>query len=141
MPNRTIYIADADLAIYDEAQRLAGDNLSATIVKALKQYIETQTLAQHDLQEITIWVGRQSLTPKRFVGQMLARGRYSGSRTGWSEILEVYLTRKGAIALHRRTLADTVAAWGETGEQWTAWRAANLCQNRNVRAPRACIKR
>jgi hypothetical protein len=33
MPNRTIYVADADLPIFEKAQELAGENLSATIAE------------------------------------------------------------------------------------------------------------
>ena len=40
MPNRTIYVADVDLPIFEKAQKLAGDNLSAAIAQALHYFVE-----------------------------------------------------------------------------------------------------
>ena len=34
MPNKTIYVADGDLPLFDRAQELTGGNLSATITRA-----------------------------------------------------------------------------------------------------------
>ena len=34
VPNKTIYVADTDLPLFQRAQELTGDNLSATIVRA-----------------------------------------------------------------------------------------------------------
>ena len=42
MPNRTIYVADADLPIFEKAQKLAGDNLSAAIAQALHYFVEKE---------------------------------------------------------------------------------------------------
>ena len=39
MPNRTIYIADVDLTIFEKAQKLAGDNLCAAIAEELYKSI------------------------------------------------------------------------------------------------------
>ena len=39
MPNRTIYVAGADLSIFEKAQKLAGDNLSAAIPEVLYESI------------------------------------------------------------------------------------------------------
>ncbi len=42
MPNRTIYVADSDLPVFEKAQQLAGDNLSATIAQALRRFVEAE---------------------------------------------------------------------------------------------------
>jgi len=42
MPNRTIYVADADVPIFEKAQKLAGDNLSAAIAHALRSFVERE---------------------------------------------------------------------------------------------------
>ena len=39
MPNRTIYVAGVDLPIFEKAQKLAGDNLSAAIPEELYESI------------------------------------------------------------------------------------------------------
>ena len=42
VPNKTIYVSDGDLPIYQRAQELAGDNLSAAIAAALRQFVELE---------------------------------------------------------------------------------------------------
>src|SRR5690348_14808983 len=38
MPNKTIYVADSDLPLYEQAQAMAGGNLSAAIAQALRRF-------------------------------------------------------------------------------------------------------
>ena len=40
MPNKTIYVSDGDLPIYQRAQELAGGNLSSAITTALRRYVD-----------------------------------------------------------------------------------------------------
>ena len=42
MPKRTIYVADADVPIFDKAQQLAGGNLSGAITEALRNFIKSR---------------------------------------------------------------------------------------------------
>ena len=42
MPNKTIYVSDADVPTFERAQELAGGNLSATIVQALRRFVEME---------------------------------------------------------------------------------------------------
>jgi hypothetical protein len=42
MPNKTIYVPDEDLPVFERAQAIAGGSLSATIVQALRDYIAAQ---------------------------------------------------------------------------------------------------
>jgi len=77
MPNKTIYVTDADLPIFERAQELAGGNLSAAIAQALRQFVEVeqgQDVAQTETDEITVKVGRHdAYTQKRFHGKQIAK--------------------------------------------------------------------
>ena len=42
VPNKTIYVSDGDLPLYQRAQELAGDNLSAAIAAALRRYVDVE---------------------------------------------------------------------------------------------------
>ncbi|MBV9124589.1 MAG: EXLDI protein, partial [Planctomycetes bacterium] len=57
MPNRTIYIADADVPLFEKAQKLAGDNLSAAIASALRTFVEGEEARQGGYEDITVKVG------------------------------------------------------------------------------------
>lgn len=102
MPNRTIYVSDADLPIFEKAQQLAGDNLSATIVQALRRYVDVQENRTKGFHEITVKVGKATHTHKRFTGRLLAKGHFSSSDEHWHELFEIYETVKGKIALYIR---------------------------------------
>ena len=75
MPNRTIYVADADLPIFEKAQELAGDNLSATIAQALHRFVEAEEARGRGFEEVTVKVGKITHSYKRFRGRLLAKGR------------------------------------------------------------------
>ena len=44
MANKTIYIADEDLAVFQKAQEIAGESISKVIAKALRQYVVERVL-------------------------------------------------------------------------------------------------
>ena len=44
MPNKTIYVSDGDLSLYQRAQELAGGNLSAAISAALRRFVDQGVL-------------------------------------------------------------------------------------------------
>ena len=131
MPNRTIYVADADLSIFEKAQQLAGDNLSATIVQALRRFVETEEAKTGGFEEITVRVGKgRPYLRKQFQGRLIAKRRLPvQDGTRWL-VLVVYQTAKGRFALHTRYTANW-SGWsnrqgrtskskraGEGGMQW-----------------------
>jgi EXLDI family protein len=114
MPNKTIYVADADLPIFDRAQELAGENLSATIVAALRRFVAAEESQASGYSEVVVKVGENGLfTQKQFSGRELAKLRLPNSDTGRVTILMVYETAKGRLALYSRTFTDW-PAWGRT---------------------------
>src|SRR5579875_2331035 len=120
MPNRTIYVADADLPIFEKAQQLAGDNLSATIVQALRRFVESEEARASGYQEITITVGKgKPYLQKQFRGRLLIKRRLALSSKARVLSLEVYQTIHGRFALYSRNLPDrdwSISGWGEAYE-------------------------
>jgi EXLDI family protein len=115
MPNKTIYVADADLPIFERAQELAGENLSATIVAALRRFVAAEETRESGFGEIVVKVGENGLfTQKQFAGRELAKLRLTDPHSGRTSLLVVYQTIKGRLALYSRTSAD----WSAWGQQW-----------------------
>ncbi len=79
MPNRTIYVSDADLPLFERAQQLGG-NLSATIAQALRRYMEAQERKSAGFEEVRVKVGKIAYVQKRFMGRLLAKGRVANIR-------------------------------------------------------------
>ncbi|MEP6987088.1 MAG: EXLDI protein [Chloroflexota bacterium] len=114
MPNKTIYVSDDDLPLFERAQELSGSNLSSAIVRALKRFIELEEARQRGLDEVTVIVnGEGAHLRKRFMGQRLVR-RVRQSATGkGTEIQSVYRTAGKRYALHTRTMRDWELSWGD----------------------------
>lgn len=119
MPNRTIYVADADLPIFEKAQQLAGDNLSSTIVQALRRFVETEEARVSGYQEVTVAVGKgRPYLQKRFRGRSLAKRRVALNNQARILVLEIYQTAGGRFALYSRNMPS----WDWAGRSRSASR-------------------
>ncbi|HEX8995300.1 MAG TPA: EXLDI protein [Ktedonobacterales bacterium] len=123
MPNKTIYVADSDLPVFDRAQELAGENLSATIAQALRHFIETEEARRQGFGEITLKVGKQmQYTRKQFLGRELARHRDYDPAAGRVLTQVVFQTAKGRFVLYTGSAPDWSAwsaYWANWGKEWS----------------------
>lgn len=114
MPNKTIYVSDDDLPLFERAQELAGANQSSAIVRALRRFIEIEEARQGGLEEITLVVGRTGTHQrKRFLGVRLVRWRQPMGKGKGTEILNVYHTAGKRFVLHTHTMPDWEYSWGD----------------------------
>ena len=129
MPNRTIYVADADLPIFEKAQELAGDNLSATIAQALRRFVEIEDAKESGFEEVTVKVGKIAPSYKRFRGRLLAKGHVREQNDTREVLYRVYLTTKGNLALYVRNTPNwnywsNPKSWSYRNHghhDWTQW--------------------
>lgn len=120
MPNKTIYVSEADLPVFERAQELTGGNLSAAISRALRRLVEVEEAGQEGFEEITVRVGPGGTRIQRFLGVLLADwSRSTGS--GAVERYRVYRTRNGRFAVHLSRGKEHVWSAGKDG-QLTGWR-------------------
>jgi EXLDI family protein len=119
VPNKTIYVSDADLPVFQRAQELTGGNLSAAISTALRRLVEVEEDRLAGFQEITVRVGVGGAKRQRFLGVLLADwNRTAGDR---QERYRVYRTRTGKFAVHLARSQEFVHTAGKDG-QLTGWR-------------------
>lgn len=104
VPNKTIYVSEADLPVFERAQSLADGNLSAAITQALLEYVRSAEVARlHQYDSVTVSVGPAgSRRKKRFTAVCLARWQRPAGKTGSVEELVAYRTARGRVAVHRR---------------------------------------
>ena len=98
VPNKTIYVSDGDLPLYQRAQELAGDNLSAAISAALRKYVELEEGRREGLDEIIVRVGLGKGRKVRFTGVLL--GEWIATSPNRVDAFQVYRGRKGKFVLH-----------------------------------------
>jgi EXLDI family protein len=99
MPNKTIYVANEDQPVYDQAQQLAGDNLSSVIVRALREFISRSESQAKGLKEVVVQVGTKGLQQeKRFNGRLVIKWQGAGDHNDWYTS-RVFRTAKGQWAV------------------------------------------
>jgi EXLDI family protein len=99
VPNKTVYVSEGDLPLYQRAQELAGDNLSAAITAALRRYVEVEEGLCEGFDEITVRVGPPKPGRKvRFTGVLL--GEWLDTTTSRVETSRVYRGRTGKFVVH-----------------------------------------
>ena len=98
VPNKTIYVSDGDLPLYQRAQELAGDNLSAAITAALRRYVDVEEGRREGFDEIIVRVGPGKGRKVRFTGVLL--GEWVNSSFSRVETFRVYRGRTGKFVLH-----------------------------------------
>ena len=98
VPNKTIYVSDGDLPIYQRAQELAGDNLSAAISAALRRYVDVEEGRREGFDEFIVRVGPGKGRKVRFTGVFL--GEWLNTSYSRVETFRVYRGRTGKYVLH-----------------------------------------
>ncbi len=98
VPNKTIYVSDGDLPLFQRAQELAGGNLSSAISTALRRYIDTADALHEGFDEITVRVGVGSGRKVRFTGVLV--GEWVDTTPNRVAAYHVYRGRSGKYVLH-----------------------------------------
>lgn len=119
VPNKTIYVSDGDLPLYQRAQELAGGNLSSVIAKALRKYVDLEEGQREGYEEITVRVGLNPSRKVRFSGVLL--GEWENSDSSKVERFRIYRSRSGKFVLH----TDRTAEWTmvDSDGKPAGWRA------------------
>lgn len=107
MPNKTIYVKDEDLQVFEEAEKLGGDSLSAVIAQAVKRFVQVKRAEQQGMKEhiLTVGVlrsqGADDTRKVRFVGRLLAEAEVltgqTSSRDDRGTYYRIYQTKAGKI--------------------------------------------
>jgi len=98
VPNKTIYVSQGDLALYQRAQELAGDNLSAAISAALKRYVDIEEGKAEGYDEVKVRVGTGKGRRVRFTALLL--GEWTNTNNSGLERFRVWRGRTGKYVVH-----------------------------------------
>lgn len=107
MPNKTIYVKDEDLGLFEEAEKLGGESLSGIIAEALRRFVATKRAEVQGMKEhiLTVGVlrsqGDDDTRKVRFVGRMLSSAEVftgqTSSRDDRGTDYKIYQTQAGRI--------------------------------------------
>jgi hypothetical protein len=106
VPNRTIYIREADAELWQEAERLAGGNISRLIADALRLYVDDKDRKEQGMKSIKLDLGGIG-SPRwvQFEGRWLVKPDEEDARPADPSgeagfFYGVALTRRGNIAVY-----------------------------------------
>ncbi len=120
VPNKTIYVSDGDLKLYQRAQEIAGGNLSAAIAAALKRYVNVQEGLAEGFDDVVVRVGIGSGRKVRFTGLLV--GDWVDASTKRADHYRVWRGRTGKFVVHNERSAEywSVDAEGKPAG-WRGW--------------------
>ncbi len=98
VPNKTIYVADGDLTLYQRAQELAGGNLSAAIAKALRRFVDAEEGLREGYDDVVVRVGIGAGRKVRFTALLV--GDWLDTSDRRPVRYRVYRSRRGKYVLH-----------------------------------------
>jgi len=104
VPNKTIYVSDGDLKVFQRAQDLAGGNLSAAIASALRRYVDVEESRSEGYDEIVVRVGPKPGRKVRFNGVLL--GEWVATSSSRVDAFRVYRSRTGKYVVHTERSPD-----------------------------------
>ena len=122
MPNKTIYVSEQDIPLFEEAKNLAGEALSAVIARALREFVARYREKEKGMHEVAVKVGAHgSEREQRFVGAQV--GKWSGlsdDQEWWLEA-KIYRTQKGNWAVYlvhvcKASLMTNPIGWARNGD-------------------------
>jgi EXLDI family protein len=98
VPNKTIYVSDGDLPLFQRAQELAGGNLSSAIAKALRRWVDTAEGLTEGYEDVTVRVGLGNGRKVRFTGALV--GEWLDTNASRVERYRVFQGRTGKYVVH-----------------------------------------
>ena len=104
VPNKTIYVSQGDLPLFQRAQELAGDNLSAAISVALKRFVDIEEGKREGYDEVKVRVGTGKGKRVRFTAVLL--GEWTNTNNSGLERFRVWRGRTGKYVVHVERSAD-----------------------------------
>lgn len=121
MPNKTIYVSEGDLPLFQRAQELAGGNLSQAISRALRRYVDAEEGLREGLEDVVVRVGLGSGRKVRFTAMLV--GEWVDTIEQRVERYRVWRGRTGRYVLH---IERSESYWqlDADGKPATGWKGA-----------------
>jgi hypothetical protein len=112
MPNKTLYVKDSDLPLWERAQKELGESVSSLFVECLRERLAKHAKPQGKMGKIvvTLWhENQEAIIRKSFTGRWIVGDDLSGTRAhdddssvSWDAEMEwsIAQTQKGALAVY-----------------------------------------
>ncbi len=122
VPNKTIYVREADTELWDKAEKLAGGSVSSLITEALRRYVEEEERRDQsgmETIEIDLWGQHERPYRAKFIGRWLVHPDPDETRTALpghdpGAYYGVALTRRGNLAVYSQHCNQSFAPVLET---------------------------
>ena len=132
MPNKTIYVSEKDVPLFERAKEIAGVALSSVLVQALSEYVSRHEEREKGIKEISVKVGSEkSGRVLRFNGLKLGDWEGFSQDNQWWLHATIYKTQKEKYAVHlihvcKASLLTNKQDWIKKGEYLVNTQPAEL---------------
>lgn len=117
MPAKNVYVAEADLPLFEEASDFAG-GMAAAVAEGLRLYVDRKRKELGGMDEIELQVNEGPVVrTKRFTGRRVARFE-SPQQKHLQTIYTVYETAKGNFAVYERVRPNWAAMGNYSARDW-----------------------
>jgi len=122
MPNRTIYVSEKDVTLFEKAKEIAGEALSSVIVRALTEYVARNQQKEKGMKEVSVKVGVDGAErEQRFIGSRIGDWDGFSDDKVWFMKAVMYKTQKDNWAilletLYKTSLLTNKKEWKESGD-------------------------
>jgi EXLDI family protein len=132
MPNKTFYIADVDLPFLEHAQRVTGENISVTIIRALRKLVQEDKVAKDGFEDVIVKVGQKApFQRKQFKGRLLFA--HKERHDIYVRSVAVYVTPKGFFAVRSKESIDWTSLSQRSERDWEEWGWSQYEKERELR--------
>lgn len=122
MPNKTIYVSESDVSLFEEAKNIAGEALSSVISRALKEFVVRNKDKAKGMQEISVETGsHKAEREQRFTGREVTTWQGFSDDKEWYLNATIYQTQKNNWAVYlthvcKASLLLNKKKWKESGD-------------------------
>jgi EXLDI family protein len=119
MPNKTIYVSEKDVTLFEKAKEIAGEALSSVIVRALNEYVARHQHKEKGMKEVSVKVGIDGAQrEQRFIGSRIGEWNGFSDDKVWFMKAAIYKTQKENWAIFLETICK--ASLLTNKQEWKA---------------------
>jgi EXLDI family protein len=122
MPNKTIYVSQNDVPVFEAAQQIAGEAMSSVIAKALREYVARHHEKSKGMKEVSVKIGnKEAEREQRFIATEIGKWKGVSDDKQWWIEATIYHTQKGNWAVFMDYKGKTMLtrnAWKDP-ETWS----------------------
>ncbi len=126
------FFSFVDLPLLERAQRVTGENISVTIIRALQRMVREEKVAKDGFEDVIVKVGQKApFQKKQFKGKLPFA--HKERHDIYVRSVAVYLTPRGFFAVRSKESIDWSSLSNRSERDWEEWGWSQYDKERELR--------